>query len=73
MTEEIKCEPCPYFREIQDKIRNTDIGAKDLWRFVKRVRCGHKSHPSNTHPTALNPLRCGGEIGKCEIPDLWRT
>ena len=64
---------CPYFHERQEKVRNNDMGAKDPWRFVKRARCGHPDHPSNTPRTVLNGPKCGGDITKCEIPGLWQT
>jgi len=73
MIDDVMREPCTYFHETHDKVRNNDMGAPDPYRFVKRVRCGHESHPSSAHPTVLNPLRCGGDITKCEIPGLWQT
>lgn len=66
-------EPCPYFRETQDKVRNNDMRALEPHRFVKRARCGHRVHPSNTDLTVLNPLKCGGDVSICEISDIWRT
>ena len=64
---------CPYFRETQDRVRNSDIGARDPYRFVKRARCRHESHPSNLPRTVLNGPKCGGDVTKCEIPDIWQT
>lgn len=66
-------ERCPYFREFEEKLRNNDNGAKDPYRFVKRARCGHGAHPGNKAATVLNPLKCGGDVSRCEIPDIWRT
>jgi hypothetical protein len=61
---------CPYFREFQERVRNNDIGEKDPWQFVKHVRFEHESHPSNTHPTVLNPLKYSADVTNCEISDL---
>ena len=64
---------CPYFREIQEKVRNNDMGAADPYRFVKRSRCLYDTHPNNGPRTVLNGPRCGGDVTKCEIPDIWQT
>ncbi len=66
-------EPCPYFQETQEKVRNNDMGAPDPYWLAKRAWCGHGAHPGNTPATVLNPLKCGGDVTKCEIPDIWRT
>jgi hypothetical protein len=72
MSDDVMREPCPSFLETQDKARNNDMGAPDPYQFVKRVGCGHESHPSNMNPTVLNPLGRCGDITKCEISGLWR-
>jgi hypothetical protein len=64
---------CPYFRETQEKVRNKDKGVADPYWFVKRARCRHESHPSNLPRTVLNGPKCGGDVTKCEIPDIWQT
>ena len=66
----IQQEVCAFFRGFQEGVRNNDIGAKDPWRFVKHVRCAHVSHPSNIHPTVLNPLKYSADVTNCEISDL---
>jgi hypothetical protein len=73
MIDDVMREPFTSFQETHDKVRNNDMGATDPYRFVKRVSCGHESHPSNTNPTVLNPLWCGTDITKSEIPGLWQT
>lgn len=73
MSDDAMREPCPYFLETQDKVRNNDMGAPDPYRFVKRVRCGHEVHLGNTNPAVLNPLRCGRDKSKCEILHIWQT
>jgi len=66
-------DSCPYFRETQEKIRNNDIGAKDPWRFVKRVRCDHADHKSNSPRVVGSAPQCQGDTSECEIPKLWQT
>lgn len=64
---------CPHFGETQEKVRNNDIGARDPYRFVKRGLCRHDAHPSNPPRAILNGPKCGGDVTKCEIPDIWQT
>lgn len=70
---EMEQSVCPYFREIEEKVRNNDMGAADAYRFVKRPRCRHETHPSNVPRTVLNGPKCGGDVTKCEIAQIWQT
>ena len=70
---EMEKNVCPYFGETQEKVRNNDMGAADPYRFVKRSRCLYDTHPNNGPRTVLNGPRCGGDVTKCEIPDIWQT
>lgn len=70
MNGDVLREPCPYFWETQNKVRNNDIEAPDPYRLVQQTRCGHKAHPSNTDLTVLNPLKCGGGVSVREIADI---
>lgn len=66
-------EPCPDFRETQQKLRNTDMGSSDRWRIVKQARYGNERHSCNAPPRILNGPKCRGDITKFEIADLWQT
>jgi hypothetical protein len=72
MSDDVMREPCPYFQETRDKVRNNESNAKDPYRFVKRARCAHMHHPCNGPPTIGVAPRCQGDMSKCEIPDIWQ-
>lgn len=69
----MKKNVCPYFGETQEKVRNNDMGAAEPYRFVKRLRCRHEAPPSILPRTVLNGPKCGGDVTKCEIPDICQT
>jgi hypothetical protein len=73
MSEELKPKICSYFREIEVKVPNNDRGAKDRWRFMKRLSCTHPDHATHAQATVMTGPKCRGDITNCEIPDIWKA
>ena len=61
----------PNFQESPERVRNNNNSTNIRYRFVKRVRRGHISHPSTLHFTTLNLLKSAGIVTNCEISGKW--